>query len=54
MEESQSIHQVLSSGTPIPCARATNNTSLHHAVKGAGTARTALKNKLMKTAEKRE
>jgi len=31
-----------------------NNISPHHAVKGAGTAGTALKNKLIKTAEKRE
>lgn len=37
-----------------PCVRAMNTTSLHYAGKRAGTARIALKNKLMKTAEKRE
>lgn len=52
MEESESIHQAPSSGSCIPCARAVN-VSLHHAVKGAGSAGTALKNKLIKTAEKR-
>jgi len=54
MEESESIHQAPSSGSYIPCTRAMNNISPHHAVKGAGTAGTALKNKLIKTAEKRE
>lgn len=40
-EESESIHQALSSGSCISSARAKNNISLHHTVKGAGTAGTA-------------
>lgn len=52
MEEPESFHQALSWGSCIPCVRAMN-ASLPHAVKGAGSAGTALKNKLIKAAEKR-